>query len=142
MASRDGGKRFEATRLHGWEIEACPMSTASIAEGAGGVIVAWETAGQVYFARATLGSGGAGLPVAAPGAGGSRKHPVAVSNRGGETLLAWAEGTGWKKGGAISWQGFNGQGEPTAEKGQAADLPVWSLPTACVDNEGYFTIIY
>lgn len=138
LVSKDRGRRFEATLLHRWEIEACPMSTASITEGDGGVIAAWETAGQVYFHE----TGKAGLPVAALGAGGGRKHPVAVNNRRGETLLVWAEGTGWKKGGGISWQAFNERGEPTALKGQAADLPVWSLPTAYAESNGSFTIIY
>lgn len=142
LVSKDKGRRFEATRLDGWEIGTCPMSTASIAEGYGGAIAAWETAGQVYFAEAGDRAGKAELPIAAPGAGGGRKHPVAVNNRRGETLLVWAEGTGWKKGGAVAWQVFNDQSKPSESHGQASGLPVWSLPSACVDSEGDFTIIY
>jgi len=142
LVSKDRGRRFEATLLDRWEIEACPMSLASIREGDGGVIAAWETAGQVYFAKAGESSGRADLPVAAPGTGGRRKHPVAINNHRRETLLVWDEGTGWKKGGTISWQVFDQRGEPTAMKGQAPDLPVWSLPTAYTESDGTFTIIY
>jgi len=142
LISKDRGKRFEAARLDGWEIEACPMSTASIGEGDGGVIAAWETAGQVYFVEADQGTGKVGFSVAAPGVGGGRKHPVVVYNRRGETLLVWAEGTGWKRGGAVGWQVFNDQGKPAESHGQADGLPVWSLPAACVDSRGNFTIIY
>lgn len=142
LASKDRGKRFKAARLDEWEIEACPMSTAFMGEGSGGVIAAWETAGQVYYAEVGQGADKLGLSVAAPGAGGGRKHPVAVYNRRGETLLVWAEGTGWKKGGGVGWQVFDHQGKPTEIHGQAGGLPVWSLPAACVDSDGNFTIIY
>jgi hypothetical protein len=53
-----------------------------------------------------------------------------------------AEGTGRKKGGAVKWQGFNEQDKPTAEKGQTADLSVWSLPAACANADGGFAVIY
>ena len=35
----------------------------------------------------------------------------------GRMLVAWAEGTGWKKGGMLAWQVFDSKGNPTKEQG-------------------------
>lgn len=51
LTSRDGGIRFTSTRLQEWNIGACPMSTFALANGTDGVLAAWETDGQVQFAR-------------------------------------------------------------------------------------------
>ena len=90
--------------LHKWRLGACPMSAASLSEGHPGVVAAWETAGQVYWARVDPESATASVPVAAPGEGKGRKHPAIAANSGGETLLAWDEGTGWGRGGVLAWQ--------------------------------------
>jgi hypothetical protein len=67
---------------------------------------------------------------------------VAVGNASSEVLLVWAEGTGWNKAGSIAWQRYDGEGKPIAAKGHADGLAVWSLPTAFVEPDGNFTIIY
>jgi hypothetical protein len=71
-----------------------------------------------------------------------RKHPVAVANENGETLLVWTEGTAWAKGGAVAWQLYGKDGKATAEKGRANGVPVWSLATALSKPDGSFEIIY
>ena len=51
-ASTDKGKRFLGEDIHPWSINICPMSSEAFAEAPGGdVLAAWDTKGQVYFAR-------------------------------------------------------------------------------------------
>ena len=114
----------------------------ALVEGPGGVVAAWETDGQIYFATRKAGAAGFSEPQAAPGPGNKRKHPAIAVNARGETLLAWTEGTDWQKGGALAWQVFGKDGQPTAQKGRVEDgIPVWGLP-AVVATNGDFTIIH
>lgn len=144
LASEDKGASFKSTRVHEWRLEACPMSTAAIGEGAHGVQVAWETNGQIYYSGvgALTPSAGSRLISAAPGDGVRRKHPAIVMNSRGETLLLWTEKTDWQKGGALRWQIFDRDGRPAANTGSAEGVPVWSLVTAYARPDGGFTIIY
>ena len=141
LVSKDGGKSFRQERIHKWKIEACPMSTASIVRDQHGVLVSWETQGQVYYANATEDSG-VSQAVAAPGESGSRKHPVVASNSRGETILVWTEGTKWNQGGSLAWQVFDAAGRPLGEKGQVPGIPAWSLAAVYPRADGGFEIIY
>ena len=49
LVSSDRGRTFTGSRLHEWDINACPMTSMSIAEQGARVLGAWETDGQVYF---------------------------------------------------------------------------------------------
>jgi hypothetical protein len=82
-------------------------------------------------------------PTAAPGKAINRKHPSLAVNKDGLTLLAWTEGTGWKKGGGLAWQVYGKDLTPLPEaRGGAKDLPAWSLPTAVATAGGGFLIVY
>src|SRR6266571_254829 len=116
------------------------MSSASFSEAKAGVLAAWETEGKVYFARVAPRTLKVSEPVSPPGRS-SRKHPVAVGNAQGEVLVAWTEGTGWAKGGAVAWQLYDKDGQLTAEKGRADGVPVWSLVTALAQPDGNFVIV-
>ena len=117
------------------------MSTMTLVQGPTGVAAAWDTEGQIYFTTIKAGTTEFAKPQSAPGTGRERKHPALAINANGETILAWAEGTGWKKGGALAWQVFDKAGKPTDEKGRMdRGIPVWGLPTVVVTAEG-FTII-
>ncbi len=141
LTSRDHGTKFETSTLHQWKMNMCPMSSESLSESGARVLAAWETAGQVYFSAIDPVTGKSSPPVAAPG-NGRRKHPVAVGNRQGETLLAWTEGTGWEKGGSLAWQVFDQNGRATGEKGSMDGVPIWSVVTAFTRSDGGFTIVY
>ena len=140
LISRNRGADFEIALAHPWKVASCPMSSAFFSETKAGVLASWETEGKVYFARVNPQTLRVSEPVTPPGSV-KRKHSVAVGNEQGEVLLAWTEGTGWQKGGAVAWQLYDKTGQPT-EKGRADGVPVWSLVSAFVKQDGGFVIVY
>ncbi len=137
LVSRDRGESFAIASSHPWNIPSCPMSSAFFSESKAGTLAAWETTGQVYFASVNPLTLFVAKPVAPPGVA-RRKHPVAVGNAKGEVLLAWAEDTGWQRGGSLAWQVFSATGQPTDDNGRAAGgVPVWGLPAAVARGDGF-----
>ena len=115
------------------------MSSAALANSPVGPIAAWETAGQVYFAQLTTPE----TPLAPPGRSGDRKHPSVARGLDGSTLLAWTEGTGWRRDGSLAWLLFDPSGRPTEIKGRVErGIAVWSLPSAVTRLDGGFTIFH
>jgi hypothetical protein len=142
LTSHDQGAHFEGRSVHPWKIEACPMSSAALAEGGQGILAAWETNQEVYFARIDPGSSKISPPIKPPGHAG-RKHPAVASSPQGETILVWAEGTGWQKGGALAWQVFDRAGQPTKVRGRVErGITTWGLPTVVARPDGSFLIIH
>ena len=141
LISRNRGTDFQIAHAHPWKIPTCPMSSASLAAGPQGVLSAWETAGQVYFALANPATMQVSEPIA-PSGSAKRKHPVVVGNGQGEALLAWTEGAGMAKGRSVAWQIFDKDGKPTSEKGRADGVPALSLATAFAKQDGTFVIVY
>lgn len=142
LTSKDRGLHFDGTTLDPWRINACPMSTASLAGSGPGVLAAWETRGQVRFARVDPGESGI-TPSAPPGVEGTRKHPSIAVNHRGETVLAWTEGTGWQKGGSLAWQAFDREGRPIGEAGRVdRGIPTWGLAAVVARPDGSFVIVH
>jgi len=139
LNSRDQARSFQGRLLQKWDINACPMSSMDFAGNANVVVGAWETGGQVYWARL---DSGAGQPVSAPGEGKSRKHPRLAVNQHGDVLLAWTEGTGWQKGGSLAYQLYDRTGTPTMENAQRPGIPVWSFAGVAARPDGGFSILY
>jgi hypothetical protein len=139
LVSRNHGLDFEIAYSHGWNVAACPMSSAFLSETKTGVLAAAETHGRVFFVRVDPKTGKVSEPVS-PST--KAKHPVAVGNVQGEVLLAWTEGTGWAKGGAVAWRLFDKDGNALSESGRAEGVPVWSLATAFARPDGSFVIVY
>lgn len=142
ISSKDHGKTFGGGLLHKWEINACPMSSMDFAENRGIFIGAWETGGEVYWARITGDRPESMKPIRAPGEGKGRKHPRVAINDKGEVLFVWTEGTGWQRGGSLAWQLYDRSGEPSAEKGVAAGVATWSFAAPAVNADGSFSILY
>jgi hypothetical protein len=143
LVSDDRGRHFVADRVAKWELNACPMSTDFIGQAGSSVFIAWETAGQVFYADVAAGTGRVSDAVAAPGAGSERKHPAVAVNSRGDTLLAWTDGTAWQRGGSVAWQVFDRAGHPTEVKGTAPGVPVLGLVAVYArPDDGGFTIIY
>ena len=142
LLSSPDGLRFSSTKLQEWNIGACPMSTFSLAQGSDSILAAWETDGQVQFAKIID-----SVPqqiVAPPIAIGNvkkRRHPSLAVNARGQILLAWSDGTAWQKGGALAWQLYEKDGR-TRTSGRSDGVPVWGLSAAFARPDGSFTIVY
>ncbi len=141
LVSADKGTTFQSKTLSAWELNACAMTTASLANTRAGVAAAWEKAGEVYFTSIDERTLSAADSIAARGEGHNRKHPAVAVDASGNTLLAWTEGTGWAKGGSLAWQLFDAAGKPLAS-GSAPDLPVWGLPSVVSERSGSLTVFY
>jgi hypothetical protein len=142
LVSSKPGDPFKIVNKHPWQVESCPMSSAFFGPEKGvGAVAAWETAGQVFFADVDARTMSIGKIVSPPG-NVKRRHPVAVKNNKGETLLAWSEGTGWAKGGTAVWQVFDAKGNPTLQQGRGEGLPVWDMVAAYAKPAGDFVVIY
>lgn len=142
VAGPDGGLELKVLLEDPWKISACPMSSTSWTEAGRRILGAWETRGKVCWAAFGPTGAIADPPVTPPTPGRNPKHPIAVGNSRGETLLAWTEGTGWARGGDVAWQRFDAQGKPMGEKGVAPGVPTWSLVAAITDPDGGFVLIY
>lgn len=136
-------KGFTARLLEKWEIGACPMSTSSITSYPEKTLMAWETDGRISWAEMNEREEWSQSAVRhAPGTGENRKHPaIAASGVNGTTLLAWTEGTGWQKGGALHWQLYEADGTLSQQAGQEDGVPIWGRP-AIVAQNGNYTILY
>jgi hypothetical protein len=117
------------------------MSSMDFADNGGVVVGAWETGGQVYWARVD-GDIRPARPFSAPGEGKGRKHPRVAVNQKGDVLLAWTEGTGWQKGGSLAFQLYDESGKPTAEKGQLPGVSAWSFGAVAARPDGNFSVLY
>jgi hypothetical protein len=142
LVSKDRGRTFRAERVAPWRLNACPMSTAFLREGAGRVLAAWETKGQVFFDQIDPRSLSLSPAIAAPGPSDVRKHPAVAANQQGRVLLAWTEGTGWQKGGTLAWQMYDASGNTIGAEGHARGVGVWDLPSVFARRDGNFTIVY
>jgi hypothetical protein len=142
LVSGERGEKFHSDKVQKWNLASCPMSSFALAETPGRVLAAWETEGQVFFAWIDPLTGKRSDLVAAPGDAKGRKHPVVAGNSQGQTILVWTEGMGWERGGAVAWQVFDSAGKPTADRGRATGVPVWSLVAVFARADGGFTILY
>jgi len=142
LVSTDHGHTFRSSEVSAWRLDACPMSTAYLGEGGQHVLAAWEKAGEVYFDRINPQTFQLSSSFAAPGQSTDRKHPAVAANARGQVLLAWTEGTGWKKGGSLAWQLFSPSGQPIGSEGHAPGVPAWGLPSVYIGPGGNFTIVY
>ncbi|HQR41294.1 MAG TPA: sialidase family protein [Gemmatales bacterium] len=138
LQSDDQQRTFNGALLDRWKINSCPMSTYALAMGPKGVVAAWDTKGQIYFTTLTGGLVKQPKLTAAPGTPNGRKHPAIAINSSGTMLLAWTEGTGWQRGGALAWQLYNANGQTIDIKGQKdAAIGVWGVPSAVAVGDGF-----
>jgi hypothetical protein len=139
LLSRDRGETFSSTRVHPWEIGACPMSSMSIAV-ATSVYRAWETDGEVYADASAAGRAPV-TPEPRASANARRKHPRLAAGRG-TVVLVWTEGTTWGRVGSIAWQTFDEGLRATSPPGRQPGLPAWSFAAVLPRPDGGFTILY
>jgi hypothetical protein len=136
-----GGRSTRApVRVHPWQLNACPMTTFAMTETSDGIAAAWETAQQIYSATLDPATGAVSTPLPMPGTG-SRKHPSIAVNPAGDRLVAWTEGTAWKRGGTIAWRLTDRNGTTLASAADAGPVPVWGLVSALAIHDGSFVIL-
>ena len=112
----------------------CPMSSQSISFGRQSFLTAWESEGKIFFTNPYF------KTIQVPG-GGNRKHPLILENSKQELLVAWAEGTGWQKGGDLCWQKFTSAGKPTSKVERVRKgIKVWSVFSGFVEDEKFFLV--
>jgi hypothetical protein len=142
LTSRDHGLHFEDRVIDRWRIGICPMSTAALVASPGSELAAWENQQEVHLMRIDDQPMVMTPPSASTRTGG-RKHPAIAYSPRGETLLVWAEQTGWQKGGDLCWQVLDQTGMPTKVRGRVqGGVPVWGLATAVARPDGSFLIIH
>ncbi len=142
LASNDFGKTFEIATVDPWRVGTCVMSTAAFTAHGTSVLAAWETQNQIRVA-ALGGKISDQRKLSIPGEAKSRKHPAVAVNGRGEYAVAWAEGTGWNKGGTIVWQVFDAKGKPMPDRaGRLDGLPAWSVPAVVAGKDDEFRIVH
>jgi len=142
LVSKDRGRTFEGTDISAWNIGACTMSLENLSASPAGVLASWETMGNVFYGMVNPATARMAQPIAAPGDSKGRKYPVVTGNSRGETLLAWAEGMKWGKGGSVFWQIFDRNGNPEGDMGHADGVPAWSVVAAFTRPDGGFSVVY
>ena len=142
LTSNDFGKTFTIAAVDPWRVGKCVMSTAALASRGRETLAAWETSEQIHVAAFTD-SATPPQPLPMSGAAKNRKYPSIAVNARGEYAIAWAEGAGWNKGGAVAWQVFDAHDQPIkGQAGRVTGLEPWSLPAVFAAPDGGFTIIY
>lgn len=141
LAADPAFKQLDDEQIAPMHSGVCVMSTSDLAAAPHGVLATWETKEQIYWSLFNLAHVGKLSVQPVPGPGGSRKHPSIACNGNGDVLVAWAEGTGWNRGGSVAWQLYDSKGAPTAS-GKADGLATWSEPAVFSTPEGGFAVSY
>jgi hypothetical protein len=139
LRSTDTRKSFAQLHAHPWTVGTCPMSSAALAGNGDRVLAAWETAGQIYLGLVSNGKVSRQSPA---GGAGKRKHPALATNRDGDILLVWTQGTGWERGGAVEWQLFDKSGKPIGQQGREDGIVRWSFAAAYARPDGSFVVLH
>ena len=128
--------RSTLSKLDDWRVAMCPMSSASLMQGAQSLRAAWENDGQIV-------TGLMGATPATPQKIGTKsaKHPVLAQNTKGDTLIASVIGSGWSKAGRLHWDTLDAQGRVT-DSGDGEKLPVWSYAATYTRPDGSFVILH
>ena len=102
--------------------------------------MAWETAGQIYFAEVNNLTG-----VVSPDGEAKfrRKNATIATNNRGETLLAWGDAPGYRAGGTLNWQLFDSNNLAISDVGPDRDtIPSGSGPAITVQPDDTFLLLY
>ena len=132
---------LQSLTLSRWRATTCLMSSASLAEGGGSVLAAWEQQNQIQFTPLDPSLPSLTLALE-PSGEGKRQHPTVARNAKGEILLAWTENTGWDKGGSLAWQRFDAAGKALEAPEHRDGVPAWGLVAAVAKPDGSFVIFY
>lgn len=138
LTSTDAGQAFAGRLLDRWSLTTCPMTTLHFAANPGAALVVWSTRGEIKIAKLP----GNAEPMSISGPDRRANHPVSATNTRGETLVAWTEGTGWQKGGALAYVVLGADLKPVAPVTRQNGVPVWGSVTAWAETDGSFTVLF
>ena len=140
LISKNDGESFSVAITDEWNIGICAMSTFAMGANGEHFVAGWETQQQIKVIR-RIGDTFT-KPITVPGKSKNQKHPAVAVAPDGQFLVAWAEGTGWQKGGALVWQLYNADGTIADKSGRSEGLPMCSLPSAVMVGDQGFCVIY
>ena len=115
-----------------WQVNACPMAGTFLAGAKTGLIMAWETKGQIFYARFDPAAGllqPKEIKAAAKG-----KWPVALAAPDGSTLVSW------KNGSTLAWQLYDTADQPIGVA-ESKPSPNANRHAGVVTKEGNFLLI-
>ncbi|MCW5556915.1 MAG: hypothetical protein KIT22_03605 [Verrucomicrobiae bacterium] len=141
LRSAGDERRWERVMGDPWPVSQCPMSSAFLADTPAGVFAAWETRGTVRVS--ILPHGSPGEPSAPPASLGTKaRHPALAVDARGEGVCVWSEGTGWQRGGTVSWQALGSDARPGTASGTVAGLSAWNAPAAFARPDGTWVVVF
>lgn len=136
--SAEPGGKTRAAEFAPWTINACPMSTTHLTTHPRGAVLCWQTDQRVSYSVIVDGKPGDPVVVAE---GDTPKHAVAAAAPDGRVCVAWVEGSGWNKGGAVRYRLYDPDGRPRGDAQDADVSPAWSLPAVAPLADGDFVVI-
>jgi hypothetical protein len=142
LDSSDHGAHVTGSPVQRWDVNACPMSSMSLAENSSSLFAAWETEGQVYAGAVDRALAAVPSPFSPEPGTLPRKHPRLAVNRDGDVLMAWADGAAWAKGGELRYAIVNSAGKTVVGDTAVAALPVWSFAAPLAMPDGGFLVLY
>jgi hypothetical protein len=89
-----------------WQVNACPMAGTFLTGAKNGLVVTWETKGQIFYGRIDPGAGllqPKEIRAAVKG-----KWPIALAAPDGAVLVSW------KNGSTLNWQLYDATDKPIA----------------------------
>lgn len=134
LAQSPGAATFTKEKISGtpWEVTGCPMTGTFLSRGRSDELIAWETKGQVFYARIDPMDGK--LKTNEIKAAERGKWPVALGGRDGSVLLSW------KNESRLHWQLFGSNDQPAGKPGSMAS-PNGSRHAGVTTADGSFLLI-
>ena len=115
-----------------WQVNACPMAGTFLNGARSGLIMAWETKGQIFYSRFDPARALVQPPEIKAAAKG--KWPIALAAPDGTVLVSW------KNGSNLAWQRFDAADKPIgAAESQASRNP--HRHAGVVTKDGNFLLI-
>ena len=115
-----------------WQVNACPMAGTFLTGAKTGLIMTWETRGQIFYARIDPAAGMSPpkeIRVTAKG-----KWPVALPASDGAVLVSW------KNGSTLAWQLFDSADKPVGTS-ESKPSPNANRHGGVVTKDGIFLLI-
>jgi hypothetical protein len=134
LLTRAKGQSFRKQKLSSirWEINACPMTGTFLAQNGVGLVSAWETKGQIFYARAS--DPNASTPETEISVSKTGKWPIALAAPDGSILVSW------KIGSTLHWEQFD-KDDKSVGPAESKPSPNTSRHAGVVTSDGRFVLI-